>query len=658
MPRPFAQPPAPHVARPPAPLGTLRFSLLGPLTVHRDARELPLGPFKQRVVLAALLGAPNSPVSVDTLTDAVWPKEPPRTARKNLQVYISALRTLLADDGRDGPRLTHTCGGYVLRVAEDELDALRFRSLVRAAEGQRPQVSLPLLRQALDLWQGPPLGDLRQSSRMADQADGLELRRLAACESWAEAELALGDATVVVERLRGLVEQHPLRERLRSAWMGALSRSGRQAEALAAYDDYRQLLSRELGLEPGGAIAARYQALLAGGEPGADGAAGAAGAAGITEATGAPAAARRCPATFLPPDIVDLTGHGAELRELLDLLEDDGPGGVVLLSGPVGAGKTTLAVRAAHLLGDVFVDGRFHVSLRDAEGRPRPLDAVLTELATATGHTRYARHTRHMEPSETAEAAGPSGPEAWREWLAEHRVLVVLDDVPDESAVRPLLPGGGHGRVLLTARGQLGGLAPVRRVDVPPLSTAEALELLGGLIGQGRVRADREAALRIVRACGGSPLAIRVSGMRLAVLRHVPLREFADRLTDPVGALDELTAGDVSVRRRLARSWEALPERCGRDAARLAAGTGDGPFGVTEAAGALGCDERRAVRVIEALIDAGVVASPGGEVTAHAARYELPHLVRLYARDMRHIQELRGSPGFRDAPDRGPLLTV
>ncbi|MEU9161441.1 BTAD domain-containing putative transcriptional regulator [Streptomyces sp. NPDC048424] len=588
MPRPFAQPAGPS--------GTLRFSVLGPLAVHRDGRALPLGPLKQRVVLATLLGSANSPVSVDALTDAVWQEEPPRTARKNLQVYVSALRALLADDDRDRPRLTHTGGGYVLRVAEDELDLLRFRSLVRAAEGQGPRPAARLLRQALDLWQGPPLGDdLRQSPRLAEEAERLEVRHLTAYESWAEAELELGGAPAVVEGLRDLMERHPLRERLRSAWMWALSGSGRQAEALAAYDDYRQLLARELGLEPGGAMAARYRMILTG-----------------DARTRAGTAAR--PPVALPPDLVDFTGHGEELRHLIDLLEDDGAGRIVLLSGPAGAGKTTLAVRAAHLLGDRFADGRLCVCLRDADGRTRPLSAVLAELGERTGQM------------------GLSRPEAWREWLAEHRVLVILDDVPDESAVRPLLPSGGRGRVLLTARGQLGGLAPVHRLSVPPLGTADSVQLLARLVGQGRVRADREAALRLVRACGGSPLAVRVSGMRLAVLRHVPLREFADRLADPAGALDELTSGDVSVRRWLAHGWEALPEERGRDAGRLAAGTGAGPFGLTEAAEALGCDERHAVRVVEALIDAGMVTSPCGEVVAHAAQYELPHLIRLYAR--------------------------
>ncbi|MFE5808783.1 BTAD domain-containing putative transcriptional regulator [Streptomyces sp. NPDC056491] len=598
MPSPSAQ-----TAVPP---GLLRFSVLGPLTVHRDDRTLSLGPLKQRVVLATLLGSANSPVTVDALTDAVWQDEPPRTARKNLQVYISALRALLADDDRDRPRLAHTGGGYVLRVAEDELDLLRFRSLVRAAEGQEPRTAARLLRQALDLWQGPPLGDdLRQSPRLTEEAERLELHHLSAYESWAEAELELGGAAAVVEGLRDLVERHPLRERLRSAWMCALSGSGRQAEALAAYDDYRQLLARELGLDPGGAMAARYRMILAG-----DGRSGAGGAARPPAAVSSGAGS----STALPPDLVDFTGHGEELGALMDLLEADGAGRTVLLSGPAGAGKTALAVRAAHLLGDRFPDGRLCVSLRDADGRTRPLPTVLAELGERTGRI------------------GLSGPEAWREWLAEHRVLVILDDVPDERAVRPLLPCGGRGRMLLTARGQLGGLAPVHRVCVPPLGTAESMQLLAGLVGRSRVRADREAALRIVRACGGSPLAVRVSGMRLAVLRHVPLREFADRLTDPAGALDELASGDVSVRQWLAHGWEALPEEWGRDTGRLAAGTGEGPFGLTEAAEALGCDERHAVRKVEALIDAGMVTSPCGEVTAHAAQYELPHLIRMYVR--------------------------
>ncbi|WP_032797618.1 AfsR/SARP family transcriptional regulator, partial [Streptomyces sp. HCCB10043] len=113
--------------------GAVHFSLLGPLTARRNGRELPLGPRKQRLVLATLLARPNTPVPVDVLTDAVWPDDPPRTARKNLQVYISAARALLGPAGDGGAdRLVHGCGGYHLRIAEGELDTLRFGSLARA----------------------------------------------------------------------------------------------------------------------------------------------------------------------------------------------------------------------------------------------------------------------------------------------------------------------------------------------------------------------------------------------------------------------------------------------------------------------------------------------------------------------------------------------
>lgn len=184
---PLAQPAAP--TRP-------RFSVLGPLTGEADGRPLALGPLKQRLVLAVLLSRANTAVPVDLLTDAVWPEEPPRTARKNLQVYICTLRTLL---GRDpGPeRLVHTAGGYLLRVAEPEP---RRPAVPRPRPGGRAAAdsgalapAARLLRQALDLWQGPPLADLRCSPAVQAEADRLEARCLGVHEDWAETEL--GSAT-------------------------------------------------------------------------------------------------------------------------------------------------------------------------------------------------------------------------------------------------------------------------------------------------------------------------------------------------------------------------------------------------------------------------------------------------------------------------------
>ncbi|MBT2425486.1 AfsR family transcriptional regulator [Streptomyces sp. CB00316] len=615
--------------RPPArptSAGAVYFSLLGPLTAVRDGRPLPLGPRKQRLVLATLLARPNTPVSVDVLTDAVWPDDPPRTARKNLQVYVSAARALLGstgDDGRD--RVVHGCGGYRLTIDEGELDTLRFRSLARAgrAAGERGDLrtAARLLREALDLWEGPPLNDLRDSTGVAEEAERLEARCLTVYEDWAETEIELGRAAVAVDGLRDLVERHPLRERLRVAWMNSLHQSGRQAEALAVYDDYRQLLARELGLEPSPAMAALYRAMLGRGRAARPAAAGR----GTAHGTALPAAPR------------DFTGRREELRDLLALLGSPDER-VVVVSGPAGSGKSALALRAAHLLGDGFPDGRFHVQVRREDGSARTPAEVLGELGRLCGVRITVDST---VPSGSAVPAAPEGgpaaavpqgaADAWQRWLSLHRALIVLDDVPDEASVRGLLPRSGPSSVVLTARGQLAGLAPVHRIALGALADGEALELLGKLIGPGRLRTDPAAALRIVRACGALPLAVGVGGMRLAVLRHLPLAEYADRLGDPSAALDELVAGDISVRLRMASGWQDLSAGDRRALGRLAGPAKEGGFTLDGAMEALGCGERAAIRTVESLIDAGAVTSPTGEVTAHAALYEVPRLLCLYA---------------------------
>ncbi|MFI7287070.1 BTAD domain-containing putative transcriptional regulator [Streptomyces anulatus] len=629
------------MTRPPARTGSagaVYVSLLGPLTARLDGRELPLGPRKQRLVLATLLARPNTPVPVGVLTDAVWPDDPPRTARKNLQVYVSAARTLLGpagDGGRD--RVVHGCGGYLLRIAEGELDTLRFGALARAGRAAAGRGDLPgaarLLREALDLWEGPPLNDLRDSTGVAEEADRLEARCLTVFEDWAETEIELGRAAVAVDGLRDLVERHPLRERLRAAWMNSLHQSGRQAEALAVYDDYRQLMSRELGLEPSPAMAAQYRSML-----------------GRGREARRPAAAREAgSAGALPACTGAFTGRRDELRDLLDVL-GGGEERVVVVSGPAGAGKSALAVRAAHLLADRFPDGRVHVRVRREDGTARSRAEILAELGRLCGVAGAAPAEPEGGPADVRMATAALA-DAWQGWLARHRALVVLDDVPGEVAVRGLLPRSGKCSVLVTARGQLAGLAPVHRIALPALADGEALELLGKLIGAGRLRTDPGAALRIVRACGALPLAVEVSGMRLAVLRHLPLAEYAARLGDPSAALDELVAGDVSVRDRIASGWRDLADGDRRVLGRLAGFAEDGGFTLDRATAALGCGERAAIRAVESLIDAGAVTSPAGEVTAHAALYEVPRLLGLYARE-REARDRPGVPVEREARDR------
>ncbi|MFH9615029.1 BTAD domain-containing putative transcriptional regulator [Streptomyces pratensis] len=607
----------------PGSTGAVYFSLLGPLSAVADGRPLPLGPRKQRLVLATLLSRPNTPVPVDVLTDVVWPEGPPRTARKNLQVYVSAARALFgAVDGGGRDRVVHDCGGYRLRVEEGELDILRFRTLARAgrAAGERGDLrtAARLLREALDLWgERPPLHDLRDSAGVAEEAERLEARCLTVYEDWAEAEIETGRAGAAVDGLRDLVERHPFRERLRAAWMNSLHQTGRQAEALAVYDDYRQLLARELGLEPSPAMAGLYRAMLGEGRA-------------VRPAGSGNAAC----GVSLPADSRHFTGREDELARLIDV-SGRPDGAVLVVSGPAGVGKSALAVRAAHLLADGFPDGRVHVRARREDGAARARNDMLDELGRLCGVGGSGR----PDPVRAENA--------WQDWLSRHRALIVLDDVADEVSVRGLLPRSGRCSVVLTARGQLAGLESVHRTALAAPEDDEALELLGTLIGEDRLRTDRPAALRIVRACGCLPLAVAVSGMRLAVLRHLPLAEYADRLDDPTAALDELVAGDVSVRSRLAAGWRDLGARDRGALVRLAGLPWDGAFTLERAMAALDRDERGTIRAVEALIDTGAVTSPTGEVTAHAALYEVPRLLCLYVREEAAGP---GTAGVREAP--------
>jgi DNA-binding SARP family transcriptional activator len=227
----------------------MEFRILGPVeVVGDDGAPIALPAAKLRALLALLLVHRNTRAGVDQLVDELWDDDPPATATKTLQVYVSQLRKTL---GRD--RLETVGGGYVLRVEDDELDARRFELLAAQREWS----------DALALWRGPALADVRAESRAcAAAADRLEEARLAAVEERVEADLERGEHARLVGELEQLAAQHPWRERLHALLMLALYRSGRQAEALEAYRRLREHLAGELGLEPGRDVRELEQAIL------------------------------------------------------------------------------------------------------------------------------------------------------------------------------------------------------------------------------------------------------------------------------------------------------------------------------------------------------------------------------------------------------------
>jgi DNA-binding SARP family transcriptional activator len=234
------------------------FRILGPLEVTDDSgAPVPLGGTKQRSVLAVLLLRAGEVVSVDYLVDSLWGDDAPRTATTSLQNAISALRKVL------GPGLLLTKPpGYVLAVDADQVDLRRFERLVREAAGHDAAERAVILRRALDLWRGEPLAELAFEPFAGSEVRRLEELRLVAAEDWVDAELEAGRHSELAPELEALVARHPLRERLRGQLMLALYRSGRQADALAAYQDIRRLLSEELGLEPGPQLQQLQQKIL------------------------------------------------------------------------------------------------------------------------------------------------------------------------------------------------------------------------------------------------------------------------------------------------------------------------------------------------------------------------------------------------------------
>src|SRR5947208_6582088 len=210
------------------------FRILGPLEVSDETGALLLGGQKQRAVLALLLLEPGRVVSNDRLIDALWGEQPPRTAVTSLQNFVSQLRKTL------GPEVLETKPpGYRLNVRQGELDLDRFRARVEGVRLAEPDERAETLRKALELWRGPALADFSFEAFAQPHITHLEELRLATLEERVQADLDAARHSELVGELEALVEEHPVRERLRGQYMLALYRSGRQAEALQAYQDGR-----------------------------------------------------------------------------------------------------------------------------------------------------------------------------------------------------------------------------------------------------------------------------------------------------------------------------------------------------------------------------------------------------------------------------------
>jgi DNA-binding SARP family transcriptional activator len=603
--------------------GAPGFRVLGPLEVSGPAAPVRIPPGRQEVILAALLLEANRVVSTDFLVDAIWNQQPPDTARTQVQICVSRLRKSLSTAHLDAPISTRP-RGYLMQVPEDAVDLNVFNrqragARVLAKEGRAGEAA-DLLRQAAGLWRGPSLSGIPSASL---RAKGLRLdeERLNAIETYLQLELELGRHHQLVGELGRLVDEQPLRERLRGQLMLALYRSGRQAEALETYRAARAMLAEELGLEPSASLRLLETAILSG-DPMLD--ADRAGPESPGPITAAPAPYRPEIPHQLPADTADFVEDPEVIRAVEDVLTGRGTRralGVSVIVGRPGIGKTALATHIAQRLGDEhFPDGQLYCDLRGTGAQPVASHDVLGRFLRALGIPGP------MIPDSLDERA-----EMYRTLLSTRRMLVVLDDAAKESQISPLLPGGNSCAVLVTSRGRMTALPGASRIELEALDPSQSIELVARVVGRDRVEGEREAASALIRAVGGLPLALRIVAARLAARPHWSLASMVHRLADERHRLDELAHGEMTIRATLSLTHDGL----GR-ADQLLLGLlslAQGPTLPGWLAGAL-LDDHRAwpSDLLEPLVDVHMLDVVSVEATGEF-RYRFHEIIRLYARE-------------------------
>ncbi|GAB2844845.1 AfsR/SARP family transcriptional regulator [Lentzea nigeriaca] len=585
----------------------MRALVLGPVEVWVGDRQVGLGGPKPRTLLAALLLQPRQVVSVERLIDLIWDESPPQTAGALVHTYVSSLRRAV------GKALVTRAPGYLLDVDSDVEQFNKHLTTARQAErAEDPATAITHYQHGLALWRGPALhGVDAQFAR--GHALGLEESRLSAEEGLGRCELAQNRVEDAITRLSALANAHPAREDTRELLMRAFHRAGRQADALNVYRDAREYLLDELGIEPGEKLRELQTAILN----------------GTLEATPrrtlvvAPAppvvTTQQVVPHHLPPDISDFIGREEALKQVLSLAEghdDRTATPTVVVSGFGGAGKSALAVHAAHLLRKSYPDGQLFADLRGA-GRDLEPQEVIGRFLDLLGI-----------PGQDQPAAPDERVELYRRTVSDRRLVIVLDNARSEAQVRPLLPGNANCFVIITSRSRLTGLEGAEPIELGFFDSAVSEEMLSRVVGADRIGSEPEAAQRIAELCGGVPLALRAAGAKLLARPHWPLRTLAKRLSDERRRLDELETGDLAIRSSLKLNYSELDAQP-RKAFHLLALLDLPDFGAWIAAPLLDISPYDAEDVVEHLVDLRLVDVAGVDQIGRV-RYRFHDLVQLF----------------------------
>ncbi|GII59553.1 SARP family transcriptional regulator [Planotetraspora thailandica] len=607
---------------------------MGPLRVWRGDIEVDAGPRQQRALLALLLAQHGRPVGLGELVDLIWVTDPPATAVNIIQKYIGALRRILEPDvapRSSGSYLARQGNGYRLTAGPDVLDLAAFGRFVAAAKAAaaagRTGEALDRYGEALQLCQGPAGGGLADNAAAAAVFAGIDGQFVDAAVDAAGIAVAEGRPGEVLAPLRLAARMFPLHEPVHAGLMAALAGADRQAEGLAVYQSIRERLADELGVDPGRELREAYLRVLT--------------PIVVTPAVVPPTAPTvlvpaELPPTAptvlvpaqLPPDLPLFVGRRAELAVLDDLVaattNRTGPL-VIAMDGMGGVGKSTLAAHFAHRVARKFTDGQLYLDLQghedDGEGVPA-VEALRSLL--------YALGLRGADAPESLEALVGT----YRSLTAGKRILVLLDNVRDQSQVQPLLPGSAGSLVLVTSRLPQVGLAVLGgarliRVDLPDRQVARKM-LERRLAHTERVTGgDAESLDAIVELSGRLPLALAILGARLSARPRLSLASVVAELRDGAHRLAAFPGGRGVRDPRTTFAWSY--RQLSPDAARLfrLLSVALTPGITAEAATSLSAWEPRRTR--EALMElaeaALVTEDDHGRFTSHV-------LVKAYAEEL------------------------
>ncbi|MCD5316952.1 BTAD domain-containing putative transcriptional regulator [Kineosporia babensis] len=580
-------------------LAPLTFRVLGPLVVMRGSRRVEISSGKQRALLGLLLVRAGEPVARQTIIDALWGPDAPASRINLVHTYVSRVRRAV-DAGR-GVRgreswLVTRGSGYAIRTEFCDLDLLRFRALVAGAEReeQLPQ-RLRLMLDALEHWRDPCLGDLDE--HLAEHPWIRDLN-----QEWTDAVLAtariageLRRTGEIVPHLRAVSALNPLNEAVHAWLVTGLADSGAQAAALAEYAQIRGRLVEELGIEPGPHLQAAQRHALGRADP-------------------QPATPSQGVALILG-DQSDFVGR----ETLLDSLRAEmGRCSALVLTGAGGAGKSALAVQLAHRLAPQYPDGQVHIEAQHG-------DAVVPRLQRRVLHA--LGHTCDQLPGDAAELAV-----VYRSALADRRLLLVFDNLADETQLAPLLPGNQTCAVVATSRGRRRNFPNHQVREVDSFTLAEGITFLAQILGSERVAQEPAAAEAIVRLCSGLPLALRIVAVRLADRPQCSLSRMVQRLSRPGGRMAELSLPGLCVRATFEDELDQLDEPA-RKAFHAIGGRRDERFSQQTAIDWLGHSDDIVEELLGQLTDRRLIRFDGLD-EGGGSWYSLSGLNRILAQEL------------------------